>query len=77
MIYVPRSVFADEFYTNVDRCYVDESNTCNDATPSESRPGWVWSCEACDTHRDKIKVVQDEVSTEKNGRTGYPDASMF
>ena len=56
---------------------MDESNSCNDATPSESRPGWVWSCEACDTHRDKIKVVQDEVSTEKNGKTGYPDANMF
>ena len=28
---------------------MDESNSCNDATPSESRPGWVWSCEACET----------------------------
>ena len=41
------------FYTNVDRCYVDKLNTCKDAAPSESSPGWVWSCEACDTHREK------------------------
>ena len=41
------------FNANVGRCYVDKSNTCKDATPSTSRPGWVWSCEACDTHGKK------------------------
>ena len=28
---------------------MDKSNTCKDETPSKSRPGWVWSCEACDS----------------------------
>ena len=51
MILFPRNV--DVFYTNVDRCYVDKSNSCKDAASSESSPGWVWSCEACDTHREK------------------------
>ena len=37
------------YFTNEDRCYVDKSNTCKDETPSKSRPGWVWSCEACDS----------------------------
>ena len=73
MILFLRNVFADVFYKNVDRCYVDESNSCNDATPSESRPGWVWSCEACG-----IEVKLDEISTtEKNGKAGYPDANLF
>ena len=51
--FISKKVFAKVFYRNVDRCYVDKSNTCQDATPSKSRPGWFWSCEACDTHRKK------------------------
>ena len=51
--FISKKVFAEVFYRNVCRCYVDKSNTCQDATPSKSRPGWVWSCEACDTHRKK------------------------
>ena len=47
--------------TCLDRCYVDKSNTCQDATPSKSRPGWVWSCKACDT--------------QKNGKIGNPKNS--
>ena len=38
--------------TNVSRCYVHESNTCEDATPSKWT-GWIWSCKACDTHWKK------------------------
>ena len=49
------------FHTNVDRCYVDDSNTCQDEKPSKSRPGWVWSCEAC-THQKKKSPESLEIT---------------
>ena len=66
------------FKKNVDRCYVDKSNTCKDETPSKARPGWVWSCEACYTHQKKkssessesSEEAESSESTEKNGKTG-------
>ena len=57
-ILFPKKFLQNFFYRNVNRWYVDKLNTCQDAKPSISRPGWFWSCEACDTP--------------KNGRAGYP-----
>ena len=78
---IPNKVSADVFYTNVDRCYVDKSNTCKDATPSNSRPGWVWSCEAC-THQKKkspesLEKTESSESSENNGKTGNLTHTYF
>ena len=66
------------------RCYVDKSNTCKDETPSKSRPGWVWSCEACDSELavsselrksepESSELRESELeSQEENRKTGHP-----
>ena len=46
---------------------MDKSNTCKDETPSQSRPGWVWSCEACNTQEEFSLEVADRESSEETG----------
>ena len=44
---------------------MDKSNTCKDETPSQSRPGWVWSCEACE--QEFSQEVAERESSEETG----------
>ena len=46
---------------------MDKSNTCKDETLSQSRPGWVWSCEACDTQGEFSLEVAERESSEETG----------